>query len=231
MSVYGNVFTRRPWRPAECELHLSTAVWGRLSSRDLPAARHGQQQQQTCVVTLPQKPRGRLVVDLVKLNVPCKRGRLHVSGHRAVCGKLEDLRDPDRHYVLDAGRPSPASVTWSAAGRHAFALTYRLAAACFDNDVVAQQNGTVVFTPGSECRYKVTQPYGYRLRLTISSVPYGRPRAADAADYDHATVKPSTVSISERSPSAVTASVCIARFTFAAVACFRAKFNYLKRSA
>jgi len=142
------------------------------------------------VVTLPQKPRGRLVVDVVKLNVPCKRGRLHVSGHRAACGKLEDLRDPDRHYVLDAGRAAPATVTWSAAGgRYAFALTYRLAAACFDNDVVAQQNGTVVFTPGSECRYKVTQPYGYRLRLSISAVPYGRPTATGRA-----TAEPPTVS-------------------------------------
>jgi len=146
------------------------------------------------VVTFPQKARARLVVDLVKLNVPCKRGRLQVSGHPAVCGKLEDLRDPDRHYVLDASLPSPSSITWWSAGRYAFALVYRLAAACFDNDV-AQQNGTVVFTPGSECRYKVTQPYGYRLRLLISAVPYGHPTDDDEDQhYDHATAKPLTVS-------------------------------------
>lgn len=169
---------------------------GRLSSRDLPPTR-GQQQLQ-CVVRFAQRHHARLVVDIVKLNVPCKRGRLQVSGHQPVCGKLEDLREPDRHYVLDAGRSPPPSIT-STVGRYAFSIVYRLAASCFDNDV-AQQNGTVVFTPGSECRYKVTQPYGYRLRLLISSVPFGN-QAADAdvaatADYDHVatTVKPMTVS-------------------------------------
>lgn len=175
---------------ADCELHLLAAEWGRLSSRDLPA------HPQTCVVKLPQRHRARLVVDLTKLNVPCKRGRLQVSGHQPVCGKLEDLRESDRHYVLDAtGRPSsqPLSVT-SSVGRFSFSLTYRLAASCFDNDV-AQQNGTVVFTPGSECRYKVTQPYGYRLRLLISSVPYGHPTTDSAADAEHNTSKPMSVSI------------------------------------
>lgn len=171
----------------DCELYLLAAEWGRLSSRDLPA--HGQ--PQSCVVKFPQKPRARLVVDLVKLNVPCKRGRVQVSGHQPVCGKLEDLREADRHYVLDAGHSSPASVT-SSVGRYAFALVYRLAASCFDNDV-AQQNGTVVFTPGSECRYKVTQPYGYRLRLLINSVPYGHP--TDTTAIEHTTAKPMTVSI------------------------------------
>lgn len=171
-----------------------TAEWGRLSSGDLPFG-----PPQTCVVKLPQRRRARLVVDLTKLNVPCKRGRLQVSGHRPVCGKLEDLREPDRHYVLDAGLPAQSTVTWST-GRHAFSLTYRLAASCFDNDV-AQQNGTVVFTPGSECRYKVTQPYGYRLRLLIDSVPYGHPAdttstVAPAVEdaVDRTTAKPMMVS-------------------------------------
>lgn len=178
----------------DCKLYLLATEWGRLSSRDLPAA-------QTCVVELPQRRRARLVVDLTKLNVPCKRGRLQVSGHQPVCGKLEDLRESDRHYVLDADRSAPNAVT-SSVGRYAFAFTYRLAASCFDNDV-AQQNGTVVFTPGSECRYKVTQPYGYRLRLLISSVPYPTarnptyPATAAVAGADHATTataKPMTVS-------------------------------------
>lgn len=169
------------------------AEWGRLSSGDLP---HGP--PQTCVVRLPQRRRARLVVDLTKLNVPCKRGRLQVSGHHPVCGKLEDLRESDRHYVLDAGLPSPSTVT-SSVGRHAFSLTYRLAASCFDNDV-GQQNGTVVFTPGSECRYKVTQPYGYRLRLLIDSVPYGHPADPTAAPTPVAdsAAKPMTVSTDSR---------------------------------
>lgn len=184
-------------RFADCELYLLPAESGRLSSRDLPLTR-GQQQQQ-CVVRFAQRHRARLVVDIVKLNVPCKRGRLQVSGHQPVCGKLEDLREADRHYVLDAGRSPPPTVT-SKVNRYAFSVVYRLAANCFDNDV-AQQNGTVVFTPGSECRYKVTQPYGYRLRLLINSVPFGHQTAdADAAvtaDYDHVatTAKTMTVSI------------------------------------
>lgn len=183
-------------RFADCELYLLAAEWGHLSSRDMPVARG--QQPQTCVVKLPQRHRARLVVDLTKLNVPCKRGRLQVSGHQPVCGKLEDLRESDRHFVLDAGRSAPSTVT-SSVGRYAFAFTYRLAASCFDNDV-AQQNGTVVFTPGSECRYKVTQPYGYRLRLLIDSVPYGHPTdpavaGAGAADRAATTAKPMTVSI------------------------------------
>lgn len=177
---------------SDCELYLSATEWGHLSSRDLPVA-HGQ--PQTCVVKFPQRRRARLVVDLTKLNVPCKRGWLQVSGHQPVCGKLEDLRESDRHYVLDADRSSPSTVT-SSVGRYAFAFTYRLAASCYDN-VVAQQNGTVVFTPGSECRYKVTQPYGYRLRLLIGSVPYGGPNesAASAADHSPTATTPMTVSI------------------------------------
>lgn len=185
---------------SDCELYLPAAEWGRLSSRDLPQSPYGQQQQpQTCVVKLPPKHRARLVLDLTKLNVPCKRGRLQVSGHQTVCGKLEDLRDADRHYVLDAGRPSTITWTATASGRRpTFSLIYRLAASCFDNDV-AQQNGTVVFTPGSECRYKVTQPYGYRLRLLISSVSYrgsdadATATATDTTDVSSATAKPTMV--------------------------------------
>ncbi|XP_025416102.1 uncharacterized protein LOC112687566 isoform X2 [Sipha flava] len=188
-----NHFKKRIPLLKDCELYLLATEWGHLSSRDLPPVAHGQ--QQTCVVKLPQRRRARLVVDLTKLNVPCKRGRLQVSGHQPVCGKLEDLRESDRHYVLDAGRAAPSTVT-SSVGRYAFALAYRLAASCYDNDV-AQQNGTVVFTPGSECRYKVTQPYGYRLRLLISSVPYGGPddSAAGAADRPstNTTAKPMTI--------------------------------------
>ncbi|VVC24984.1 Hypothetical protein CINCED_3A003560 [Cinara cedri] len=195
-----NQFKRRIPLLKDCELYLLAADWGRLSSRDLPA--HGQ--QQTCVVRFPQKQRARLVVDLTKLNVPCKRGRLQVSGHQPVCGKLEDLRQSDRHYVLDAGHAQPSTVT-SSVGRFAFALSYRLAASCFDNDV-AQQNGTVVFTPGSECRYKVTQPYGYRLRLLIDSVPYGHPTDT-ATDYDHtaAAAKPMPI---DPTPVQQTAATC-----------------------
>lgn len=148
------------------------------------------------MVKFPSKHRARLVVDLTKLNVPCKRGRFEVSGHQPVCGKLEDLHESSRHYVLDAGRQ------WSATfvGRFVFSLSYRLAAGCYDNDV-AQQNGTIVFTPGSECRYKVTQPYGYRLRLLIDSVPYGHPTRPpvdvyedDGDDRASTTSKPITVS-------------------------------------
>ncbi|XP_026811687.1 uncharacterized protein LOC113552887 isoform X1 [Rhopalosiphum maidis] len=217
-----NQFKKRIQILKDCELYMLAAESGRLSSRDLPLAR-GQQQQQ-CVVRFVQRHRARLVVDVVKLNVPCKRGRLQVFGHQPVCGKLEDLREADRHYVLDAGRSPPPTIT-STVGRYAFSIVYRLAANCFDNDV-AQQNGTVVFTPGSECRYKVTQPYGYRLRLLINSVPFGH-QTADAdvavtADYDHVatTAKPMTIDTLPIHQSTTTCPGTLFRLTDGAVGWF-----------
>ncbi|XP_050429193.1 uncharacterized protein LOC126838643 isoform X2 [Adelges cooleyi] len=147
----------------DCDLHL-LPEWGSLSSKDLPTAAHGE-----CVLRFPQQHRARLIVDLTKLNVPCKRGHLQLSGYDPVCGKLEDLHESSKHYAFDVGKPP--SISFSG-GRFAFSLTYRYAASCFDNEVT-HQNGTIMFDAGLECRYEIVQPYGYRIRLLINTVPYG----------------------------------------------------------
>ncbi|XP_050534500.1 uncharacterized protein LOC126901790 isoform X3 [Daktulosphaira vitifoliae] len=160
-----NISNKRFLLLKDCELHLLPEK-GTLSSKDLPSSptTHGK-----CVLKFPQKYQARLIVDLVKLNMPCKHSHLQLSGHKVVCGKLEDLHESDRHYVFNVDELSSVTITgW----RFTFTLIYKYAASCFDNEV-SQQNGTIVFVAGFECRYKIIQPYGYRIRLLINSIPYG----------------------------------------------------------
>ncbi|XP_071057498.1 uncharacterized protein [Onthophagus taurus] len=121
-----------------------------------------------------------LVVDIIRLNVPCYRGELHFSGlnvsqhqyairsHRQarVCGKLEELSETDRHIYFPPSHTPPFLYV---RGNPIFNLNYHLVDYCY-NVTFTSRNGSFELKPTGElqCTFKIYLPYGNRIALVLN---------------------------------------------------------------
>ncbi|VEN52903.1 unnamed protein product, partial [Callosobruchus maculatus] len=139
----------------DCQLYLlpEEAV---ISDTDLPPA------PQECRVWFPRREGGRgLVVQLLRLNVPCARGYVHLSGwngtqrngvhpksHKQthLCGKLEEHPEADRSAFFPSPASRAAPPLMRLQGRPVFAAAYRLVDHCY-NVTFTQRNGSFALRP------------------------------------------------------------------------------------
>ncbi|CAH2007628.1 unnamed protein product [Acanthoscelides obtectus] len=173
----------------DCQLFLlpEEAV---ISDTDLPPTPH------ECRVWFPRREGGRgLVVQLIRLNVPCARGYVHLSGwngtqrngghpksHKQthLCGKLEEHPESDRSAFFPSPAPRAAPPLMRLQGRPVFAAAYRLVDHCY-NVTFTQRNGN--FTLRSQaalsCTFRIYLPYGNRVALSLK---VGDSRTAGGGD-------------------------------------------------
>lgn len=115
-----------------------------------------------------------LVVELLRLNVPCTGGHLHFSSlnttqhqyrQTRICGKLEQLSDAEKHLHFPS---SYMPVLLHLHGSPIFTLTYRLVDHCYNVTFLAR-NATYKLKPtnGLDCTFQIYLPYGYRVQLLL----------------------------------------------------------------
>nr|CAI5845631.1 unnamed protein product [Callosobruchus analis] len=164
-------------RLTDCQLYLlpEEAV---ISDTDLPPT------PQECRVWFPRREGGRgLVVQFLRLNVPCGKGYIHLSGwngtqrngvhpksHKQthLCGKLEEHPEADRSAFFPSPAPRAAPPLMHLQGRPVFAAAYRLVDHCY-NVTFTQRNGSFTLRPQGAlaCTFRVYLPYGNRVVLNL----------------------------------------------------------------
>lgn len=121
-----------------------------------------------------------VLLHLNRLNVPCQEGHLlftgisnttdyHLADTWSVCGKLEELREPQRTVYFPGNDARPTHVT--SYGKPVFSFTYRLVDHCH-NVTFTTPNASYQLssTHRLDCSFNIHLPYGNRviLRLEIS---------------------------------------------------------------
>ncbi|CAH0546922.1 unnamed protein product [Brassicogethes aeneus] len=155
----------------DCQLYLREEE-AEFGHRDIPHT-------SDCQVWFPIRESGHgLVIELLKLNVPCSKGYIHFSGlnvtqhqhfrtHKQtqICGKLEELPDSDRHIYFPS---SPMSPFMQVHGSPIFSLNYHLVDYCYNVTFVAK-NGSFELKPSGElqCTFKIYLPYGNRVAMNL----------------------------------------------------------------
>lgn len=143
-----------------------------LSWKDFPRV-------ENCQVWFPgHDVRRGLVIEILRLNVPCARGYIdfsnfNLSQHQYIknnkpaglCGKLEELSDADRRIYFPS---SHTASFFHIRGIPMFAFSYKLVDYCY-NMTFASRNGTFELKPSGdlECTFKIYLPYGNRVALTL----------------------------------------------------------------
>uniref|UniRef100_A0A182KC98 C-type lectin domain-containing protein n=1 Tax=Anopheles christyi TaxID=43041 RepID=A0A182KC98_9DIPT len=173
----------------ECSLYLRQSQ-GTIASNRLPAG------YQDCRITFPSRPTAPteelpgLLVQLTRLNTPCRGGgflrflpdptdqshaddtdngeQQQPSSSRStisLCGKLEELPAAERAFHFQ----SHHNTTLWLHNAPLFSLQYRLVDYCY-NMTLREQNGTVQLRPGAaplDCYFRIHLPYGYRIALQL----------------------------------------------------------------
>ncbi|CAG9761700.1 unnamed protein product [Ceutorhynchus assimilis] len=154
----------------KCRLHLHPES-STFNHQDLPKSID-------CKIWFPSPNDGHgLVVELLKLNVPCNKGFIHFGGtnqtqyqhgrnlHK-LCGKLEELPDSDRNiYFPETSKSLPFMHVH---GKPTFAISYRLVDYCY-NITFMDKDGTVELKPSGQlqCTFRIYMPYGNRVALKL----------------------------------------------------------------
>lgn len=134
-----------------------------------------------------------LVIEVIRLNVPCTGGYLHISGlnitqntrsHRQthICGKLEQLTETEKQIYLPSLHIRPFL---QVNGNPIFTLNYRLVDHCYNITFLAK-NGSFELKPTSklDCTFHIYLPFGYRVQLILEvgdSSSTGVPETSDSA--------------------------------------------------
>lgn len=156
----------------DCQLHLNKneAV---LTYKEIPYT-------SDCLVWFPKHESGHgLVIELVRLNVPCSKGYLHFTSpntteqpqhfrnHKPthLCGKLEEFSETDRHIYFPSSHLQPYMHLH---GNPVFSITYHLVDYCY-NVTFLTRNGSFELKPSGDlqCTFKIYLPYGNRVALTL----------------------------------------------------------------
>lgn len=120
-----------------------------------------------CRLLLPAPAqRSALLAELHKLNVPCSAGFLRFAPNTpTLCGKLEQIPSPNRHYIYQASNKTP---TLELHGRPTFAAIFRQVDHCHDVLLTAR-NGSFEVGPIYKllCSYRIHLPYGNRVALRL----------------------------------------------------------------
>ncbi|XP_060519804.1 uncharacterized protein LOC132698003 isoform X2 [Cylas formicarius] len=135
---------------------------------------------QECRVWFPSTKKGHgLVVELIRLNVPCGRGFVHFyevneTHHQSrahnkptkLCGKLEELAEAERHIHFPSIFRSQPFMHLH--GKPTFSVSYRLVDYCY-NVTFVSRNGSFELRPTGElqCTFKIYLPYGNRIALKL----------------------------------------------------------------
>lgn len=161
----------------DCQIWLSENE-ANISSIDFPKL-------PDCQIYFPGHINGHgLVLDLTRLNVPCTGGgflqfsgngntsqyhshnhyRTHKQSH--ICGKLEELPEPDRRIYFPTSRNHPPFLHIH--GNPMFSLTYHLVDYCY-NITFTSRNSSFELRPNEKvnCMFKIFLPYGNRVVLRL----------------------------------------------------------------
>ncbi|XP_050299041.1 uncharacterized protein LOC126737949 isoform X2 [Anthonomus grandis grandis] len=165
----------------ECRLYLQPES-KTLSNVDLPRSAD-------CWIWFPSPNDGHgLVVELMRLNVPCSKGHVHFSGtnqtakfehdytSHKLCGKLEELPESDRNiYFPETSRSQPFMHVH---GNPTFSVSYRLVDYCY-NITFVNKEGSVELKPDGQllCTFRIYMPHGNRIALKL--------RIGDSLAKDH----------------------------------------------
>lgn len=159
-----------------CVLFLDCQLWLKveeltITSKNFPSS--------DCQVWFPgHSSRHGLVIDMVRLNVPCTKGHLHFSGlnnsqhqhfrsHKQVhlCGKLEELPETDRQIYFPSSHFPPFLHIH---GNPIFAFSYHLVDYCYNVTFMAKNDSFELRPNGDlQCTFKIYLPYGNRVALTL----------------------------------------------------------------
>uniref|UniRef100_A0A1B0ETW2 Putative c-type lectin n=1 Tax=Lutzomyia longipalpis TaxID=7200 RepID=A0A1B0ETW2_LUTLO len=108
-----------------------------------------------------------LLVHVTRLNVPCSEGGfLKFTGHRRLCGKLEELQHSERSYYFT----NLSNTSVRIINRPSFAFEYKIVDYCY-NVTLTQRNQTFFLQPAGllECYFKIHLPYGYKINLMLTT--------------------------------------------------------------
>lgn len=121
-----------------------------------------------------------LVIDMIRLNVPCSKGFLHFTGQNTtlqhqhfrshkqahLCGKLEEIAENERHIYFPSSHMPPFLHIH---GKPVFSFSYRLVDYCY-NVTFVTRNGSFELKPNGDlqCTFKIFLPYGNRVALTLN---------------------------------------------------------------
>ncbi|XP_055685615.1 uncharacterized protein LOC129791455 isoform X2 [Lutzomyia longipalpis] len=108
-----------------------------------------------------------LLVHVTRLNVPCSEGGfLKFTGHRRLCGKLEELQHSERSYYFT----NLSNTSVRIINRPSFAFEYKIVDYCY-NVTLTQKNQTFFLQPAGllECYFKIHLPYGYKINLMLTT--------------------------------------------------------------
>lgn len=150
---------------------------GRISWNDLPRG------VGDCQVFFPSASTQRrgLLVTLERLNVPCLSGgfvrlnpgsplspRLRGYQQNHLCGKLEELPDPERHFYFAATNAARVHPYLHVHGSPLFVISYRLVDYCY-NVTLTSKNGSFEIDPANSlhCTFKIHLPFGNRVALRL----------------------------------------------------------------
>ncbi|KAG5899371.1 hypothetical protein JTB14_036860 [Gonioctena quinquepunctata] len=174
--VYRLIYTIPISQDCSLELDQEKAF---LTNTDLPYSVN-------CQVWFPSQKSGHgLVIELTRLNVPCSRGFVHFSGlnvtqhpfieknyvhlksHKQahLCGKLEELPEPDRRIFFPSSTTRPAM---HLQGNPVFAIAYHLVDHCYNVTYEARNGSFELKATGElECTFQIHLPYGNRVALDL----------------------------------------------------------------
>lgn len=128
------------------------------------------QQYDKCIMYFPSREpitseSPGLLIEIKRLNIPCDSGSyIILSGHKRLCGKLEDIAVAERVYYF----PLQQNMSIHLERNPVFSLNFKLVDYCY-NVTMTTHNSSFLLEPKHdlECYFLVHLPYGNQIELNL----------------------------------------------------------------